>query len=158
MKRYGIPLLAAAIALSACTAFQREKPGAEEKKPAAADLKMIGRIASVPPDKRFVLIQSYDKSKIEAGTILTTRGDDGRSANLKITGERMGQFAAADVQSGSVVLGDAVYSLHVPKPATEASETAAPDAENPPSDPLPPPPPGLPGEPELPENQPITPI
>lgn len=72
--------------------------------------KLVGRIASVPSDRRFVLIQSYGDWKVSSGTILTTRGGDERSANLLVTGEVMGQYAAADIQSGEVSKGDAVYS------------------------------------------------
>ena len=80
----------------------------------------------MPADKRFVLIQSYGTWKIEAGTILTSRGAEDRTANLLVTGESLSQFAAADLQSGRVEVGDAVYSRHAPKPATPpaASEPA----------------------------------
>ena len=87
--------------------------------------KIIGRIASIPADKRFVLIQSYGKWTIETGTILTTRGPNDRSANLLATGESMGEFAAADLQSGVVEVGDGVYSQHVPKPATSVTNPEA---------------------------------
>jgi hypothetical protein len=89
---------------------------------------LIGRIASIPADKRFVLIQSYDHSKLQAGTLLTTRGDPDRSANLRITGEALGPFTAADLQSGLVEVGDAVYSHHVPKP--EPPPTAPEPVDN----------------------------
>lgn len=95
-----------------------QKPKADEKKPTAVeDPKLVGRIASIPADKRFVLIQSYGKWNIETGRILTTRGPNERSANLRTTGESLGEFAAADVQSGLVEVGDAVYSRHIAKPA-----------------------------------------
>jgi hypothetical protein len=79
--------------------------------------KLVGRVASIPADKRFVLIQSYGKWDVETGAILTTRGPEDRSANLLATGESLGEFAAADLQSGRVEVGDAVYSRHVPKPS-----------------------------------------
>ena len=157
MKRLGPILLAVFLALSGCAAFKRDKADGDKgpTKPSQG-LKLIGRIASVPPDRQFVLIQSYEKWTIEAGTILTTRGEGDRTANLRVTGERMGQFAAADVQSGEVILGDAVYSLHVPKPSTQASETppaaTSPTDKPSPTDTLPPPPDAEP-LPELPENQ-----
>jgi hypothetical protein len=72
--------------------------------------KLIGIIASTPADQRFVLIQSYGKWSIEVGRILVTRGSDQRSANLRVTGESLGEFAAADVQSGLIQVGDAVYT------------------------------------------------
>jgi hypothetical protein len=54
----------------------------------------------------------------ETGQILTTRGPENRTANLRTTGEKLGEFAAADIQSGAVEPGDAVYLQHVPKPVT----------------------------------------
>ncbi len=108
--------LASALALSACGLSKSDTPEAPEKKPASEAPTLVGRIASVPADKRFVLIQSYGSWNIETGTILTTRGLDERTANLLVTGESLGQFAAADLQAGRVEVGDAVYSRHVPKP------------------------------------------
>ena len=63
----------------------------------------------MPADKRFVLIQNYGKWEVEPGSVLTTRGPDGRAANLLATGEHLGQFAAADLQSGEVQIGDPVF-------------------------------------------------
>jgi hypothetical protein len=104
-----------------------------EEKPKAEPPRLVGRIASIPADRRFVLIQSFGKWTAEPGSILTTRGAEQRSANLLVTGEALGQFAAADLQSGQVELGDAVYSQHIPKPPP-ADEPAAdpPTRENPP--------------------------
>lgn len=125
----GVPIV-----LGACGVFKSEKPAEPTEKPKAEGPRLIGRIASVPADKRFVLIQSYEKWNIETGSILTTRGPEERSANLLATGESLGQFAAADLQSGLVEVGDAVYSRHVPKPPEPPVEPAA--------------------NPELPDNQP----
>lgn len=110
-------------ALSACSVFTIGKNAPPPDKPTLETPRLIGRIASVPADKRFVLIQSYGAWNVEVGTILTTRGPDQRSANLVTTGESLGQFAAADVQIGLVQVGDAVYSRHAPK----APPTAPPD-------------------------------
>ena len=115
-----IPLISLAIA--ACSGFKNSQ--STEKKTTVEGPELVGRIASIPADKRFVLIQSYGTWKIDAGTILTTRGADERTANLLITGEALGQFAAADLQSGSVEIGDAVYSIHFPKPPKPLSMTA----------------------------------
>ena len=117
----------ASVTLTACGMFKSHKPEPAKDKPTSEAPKLIGRIASVPADKRFVLIQSYETLTVEAGMILTTRGAEERTANLLATGETLGQFAAADVQSGQVKVGDAVYSRHVPKPPAtpEASEPVA---------------------------------
>lgn len=102
----------------ACSFLHAHKPDQSTDKTATAQApQLIGRVASIPTDKRFVLIQSYSNGKIEAGTILTTRGADERTANLVTTGESLGQFTAADIQSGLLAVGDAVYSRHVPTPA-----------------------------------------
>lgn len=87
--------------------------------------KLVGRIASIPPERKFVLIQSYGPWDTPMGTILTTRGEQDRTANLLFTGEKLGHFAAADIQSGTVERGDAVYSRHVPKPSDESLPTAS---------------------------------
>ena len=114
----------------ACLAWVSCATKEPEGKPKAELPRLDGRIASIPPDKRFVLIQSFGKWTAEPGTILTTRGADQRSANLLVTGEALGQFAAADLQSGHIELGDAVYSQHVPKPpAASEPATESPAAE-----------------------------
>jgi len=123
--------------LPACGTWKSsEKTKEDDKKPAQVSKAplLVGKIASMPADKRFVLIQSYGKWNIDTGSILTTRGPDERTANLLATGESLGEFAAADVQSGTVEVGDGVYSRHVPKPV------AAPEA---------------PGIPQPPDSQPI---
>jgi len=115
--------VSASAALTACGMFQSSKPAPPKAKPVTEAPKLIGRIASIPADKRFVLIQSYESMTVVAGTILTTRGLEGRTANLLATGESLGQFAAADVQSGLVKVGDAVYSRHVPPPTPPQSDS-----------------------------------
>lgn len=119
-----VPLLATGCGWSPVT---KPAEDAAEKKPNAP--KLVGRIASIPADKRFVLIQSYEAWTVETGAILTTRGLEDRTANLRVTGEKLGQFAAADLQSGTVEVGDAVYSRHVPKPPeTTPEETPSPES------------------------------
>ncbi len=132
MKRLSDSFLCLLLLLSlssSCTHFHSKKSPPAPAKPVVEGPKLIGRIASIPADRRFVLIQSYGQWKIEAGRILTTRGPDQRSANLRITGESLGDFAAADVQSGLLEVGDAVYSQHEIKPVTAPAESATPTGE-----------------------------
>ena len=128
-----LPLLFAAMIVSSCGPTKPDKPKEEAKKPVIEAPKLVGRIASIPADKRFVLIQSYGKWVVESGRILTTRGPDERTANLRITGETLGEFTAADLQSGSVGVGDAVYSQHVvkPEPLLTSPEVPQPQGEPP---------------------------
>jgi len=111
----------------------------EEEKPASAGRpEIVGRVASIPQGNSFVLIQSYGDWKVADGTILTTRGADERAANLRVTGEKLGQFAAADIQSGEVVVGDVVLLLPAspprpePEPQPEDAENPVADGSNPP--------------------------
>lgn len=134
--------LCASWALVGCGWWKSKDETAEHPKPQGPTL--VGRIASIPTDKRYVLIQSYGKWTIATGTILTTRGDAPRTANLLVTGEALGQFAAADIQSGTVEVGDAVYSAHTPKPEDPAE--IAPHASDLPPNATPP-------VPELPANE-----
>lgn len=124
-------LLLCCIFIPACAATKKKEPEKEKPKPAAAGPQLVGRVASIPADRRFVLIQSYGKWTIESGKILTTRGPEARTANLRTTGETLGEFAAADLQSGLVEVGDAVYSQHVAKPVEPLTnaETLQPQAE-----------------------------
>lgn len=126
-------ITACALLLSGCGLFSGKEDDSKKEKPSTDGPKLVGRIASIPADKRFVLIQSYGSWKIGQGELLTTRGPEERSANLLVTGESLGQFAAADLQSGTVEIGDAVYSRHTPKPP----EPVTPN----------------PAEPELPDSQ-----
>jgi hypothetical protein len=119
-------LLFMALSLPGCSLVARKKE-APEKEPAASP-ELVGRIASIPANQRFVLIQSYGSWKIEAGTVLTTRGLEERTANLLVTGETLGQFAAADIQAGAVEIGDAVFLQPAPKPAATAAEAQTPQA------------------------------
>lgn len=104
------------LALGACSTFKSGKPDADMQPPTQppAGPELVGRIASIASERRFVLIQSYGPWKREAGAVLTSRGDEDRVANLLVTGEAAGQFAAADIQSGTVEIGDAVYAPHLP--------------------------------------------
>jgi len=120
------------LGISSCAAL-KTKQSDEKKQEAPKEKieppKLVGRIASIPRDKRFVLIQSYGKWAVETGSILTTRGPDERTANLLATGESLGEFAAADLQSGLVEVGDAVYSRHVPKSAPLLTTPESPETQ-----------------------------
>ena len=43
------------------------------------------------------------------GGLLSGLGREGRTSNLVATGEKLGQFAAADIRSGVAKIGDPVY-------------------------------------------------
>ena len=92
--------------------------------PPVATATLVGRVASIQPDRRFVLVQSYGKWQVATGSILITSGPDARSANLLATGESLDQFAAADLQSGTVEVGDAVL---LPPPISKKIPPTTPE-------------------------------
>ena len=130
-----LALLCLFILLPACAKKPEEKP--TEKQETSAP-KLVGRVASIPADRKFVLIQAYGKWMVETGAVLTTQGPGERTANLRATGEKLGQYAAADIQSGTLEVGDGVYTLAVlpkkplttPKPIAEPEPEDEPEAES----------------------------
>ncbi|MCW1883112.1 hypothetical protein OKA04_00125 [Luteolibacter flavescens] len=114
-------LLVALAGLSSCSLFKDEdKPEVSETKPS-----LVGRIASVPEGGDFVLIESYGTWRVPDGGMLTGIGTEGRASNLLATGEKLGQFSAADIRSGVAKVGDSVYFRPIKddKPPGEFVET-----------------------------------
>jgi hypothetical protein len=117
-------LLAACGLASSCSWLEDDPPPANPNAP-----RLVGRIASIPPGRRFVLIESYGTWKVPAGSILSVHGPDGRSANLLATGESLRHHAAADIQSGTLEVGDGVYLQ--PNPQKSAEKPELPPAAGP---------------------------
>jgi hypothetical protein len=118
-----LSMVLAAAVLASCSLLKKPSKDEENQdKPKVEPPKLVGRVASIPHDRKFLLIQSYGPWKADVGTILTTRGPENRAANLRVTGEKLGDFAAADLQSGDVEIGDGVYAHHAPKPPETPAE------------------------------------
>ena len=128
-----LPLLALALAgLSSCSLLKKD----EEEKPEVSATKpsLVGRVASVQEGSGFVLIESYGPWKVPDGGLLSGIGKEGRTSNLVATGEKLGQFSAADIRSGVAKVGDSVYyrpikeesgpgtSVETPSPSQPAPE------------------------------------
>lgn len=109
MKLLVYTILALCLSLAACAHKPVQTP--TEKTDTESKPRLVGRIASVPADRTFVLIQSYGTWTVETGSILTTQGPEGRAANLLATGEKLGQYAAADIRTGVLEVGDGVYTI-----------------------------------------------
>jgi hypothetical protein len=119
--------LSLSLFLSSCADKTAETPPPTEKKDQA---RLVGRIASIHKNPDFALIQSYGTWNVPTGAILATMGLEGRAANLKVTGEKTGQFAAADIQSGTLEIGDSVYTTLSYQAPKEEEETAPETKEN----------------------------
>jgi len=96
----------------------------EEKKPVepVSELRLAGRVQSVNQASRFVLIRRYGFWRVAEGEIVESRGE-GRTANLLPSGEKLGEHIAADIRSGHVEVGDAVYIRKIKPAETPKKET-----------------------------------
>ena len=90
--------------LSGCGWFKK-KPKPNEQN---SNLRLSGRVYKVDEKSRYVLIRRYGPWHVGEGDVVDSRGE-GRTASLLPTGERLGEHVAADIRSGTVEIGDAVY-------------------------------------------------
>jgi hypothetical protein len=124
MRLLLLPVLAL---LASCSLFEDEKREApmETSRP-----RLVGRVASIPAGADFVLIEAYGPWKVPDGGMLSGIGTEGRTSNLAVTGEKSGQFLAADIRSGVAKIGDSVYYRPVAGSgeALASEEPAAPGA------------------------------
>ena len=90
--------------LSACGSSPKE---VKVEKP-IQEIRLAGRVQRVNSSSGFVLIRRYGGWRVGDDEIVESRGE-GRTANLLPSGERLGEHIAADVRSGEVEVGDAVY-------------------------------------------------
>jgi hypothetical protein len=91
-------------------------------KPVSSE-RLAGRVQNVNEVSGFVLIRRYGGWHVDEGELVESRGV-GRTANLMPTGEKLGEHVAADIRSGKVEVGDAVYIRRLviskdPKPSEE---------------------------------------
>jgi hypothetical protein len=131
--------------MAACAT--KEKNADSPAKEQAEMMRLVARVQSRPGNKDFVLLEAYGKWTLEEGVHLYAYGSDGRTAILVTSGEKLGQFVAADIKSGQVDIGDAVYHRSKgpseapagPNAATPAPAPAPamPPASLPPADPKP---------------------
>ncbi|HEY1120450.1 MAG TPA: hypothetical protein VGE67_02580, partial [Haloferula sp.] len=98
-----------------------EKPVESATKPT-----LVGRVASVQEKSGFVLIESYGPWKVPNGGLLSGVGDESRTSNLVATGEKLGQFSAADIRSGVAKVGDSVYYRPVKEEKEQGSSVESP--------------------------------
>ncbi len=128
------------LSLASCGLLKKigyKEPAPEIKKDEGR--RVIGRVASVSAEGKFVLIQKYRPGKLPENTLFQSHGISGSQGSLKPTGERVRDFFAADIISGNTVIGDAVTGLPMvskePKTSpVEAPKTTNPTPETPPSE------------------------
>lgn len=73
------------------------------------DVRLAGRVERVDSVSSYVLIRRYGAWKFDPEIEFAESRGEGRTANLLPTGEKLGEYIAADIRSGSIEVGDAVY-------------------------------------------------
>lgn len=102
-----------------------EQGKAQEEMKAA--VRVAGEIASVNSEESYVLIRRYSRGGgFGRGTVILSVSPEGKTASLKLSGERIGKFHAADIQQGSPAKGDVVVVRILPGGAQMPS-TPLPD-------------------------------
>ena len=95
------------ILLSGCASATRSK--AVPNASAAARPRVVGEVAVVDEEKRFVLIDLQSNLYVPApGTALRTTNAAGETAHLKASPEQKRPFIAADIVDGEPAVGDEV--------------------------------------------------
>ena len=123
------------LTLAACAPKAEKKPADEEKPPEEVTKpSIIGSIRTVSQRGNFVLIQKLGPGKLPSTGTYQTLANDGSSASLRPSGERVRNLFAADILHGTPNPGDAV--LHhpgqkpqAPKPSPEATTETRPEPE-----------------------------
>jgi len=113
--RWSLPL----VVLMASCSFFGKKP--EKKKETKSETRLVGRVASLPIDSGYALIEAYGAWNVPTGSQLITVGNSGKGATLTVSGEKASRFAAADIQAGTPQVGDLVYF----RPPAESSDDSA---------------------------------
>ena len=72
-------------------------------------MRVVGEIASVHPNEKFVLIKRYFQGGgFGEGTLIASVSPGGVTSSLVLTGETLGRYHAADIQEGRPSNGDVV--------------------------------------------------
>ena len=118
------------ILLSSCGGSKKKDQANEKQKLVRPERQIVGRIASVSQVGQFVLIQKFGAGSLPKDLLYQSQGSAGRSASLNPSGERVRDFYAADLVSGTVEKGDAVIGyLDLEKITKNDDETSKTEGE-----------------------------
>ena len=97
-------------------AVAREQEEGGDKEGDPASLRIVGEIASVHVEERFVLIKRYVQSGgFGQETLIASVSAEGVTCSLVLTGERLGRYYAADIREGNPSKGDVVVVRQLPE-------------------------------------------
>ena len=104
-----------------------EQVGKGMKEPS---MRSVGEIASVHTGEGFVLIRRFAQGRFGTGDLVASFNPDGTTSSLRLTGERLGRFNAADIQEGTPRKGDVVILRRLPE-GSKVPSTPRPDPPEP---------------------------
>jgi len=110
--------------VSCATKTEPEQPE-EEEKDKIPPSQVVGRISSVSPHGKFVLIQKFGAGKLPTTGIYQTIGEEGNYGSIRPSGERVRDFYAADITAGEIKSGDAVIFRPMASDKSETEEEVA---------------------------------
>ena len=111
--------------LSGCGSAPEDSEPAKE----VSSVRLAGRVQRVNKTSGFVLIRRYGIWRVGEHEVVVSRGE-GRSANLLPTGETLGEHIAADIRSGEIEVGDAVYIRQILEKLTSKEAEPSEKPEN----------------------------
>ena len=101
--------------------------GEDGEAPGISSMRVVGEIASVHPNEKFVLIKRYFQGGgFGEGTLIASVSPGGVTSSLVLTGETLGRYHAADIQEGSPSNGDVVVVRQASEEGGEESREPAP--------------------------------
>ena len=95
----------------------------------AAPMRIVGEIVSVHPDEKFVLVKRFlQAGPFGTSDLIASISRDGTTSSLILTGEKLGRFYAADIQTGNPSRGDVVVIRQTDR-AGDLTESPEPDSK-----------------------------
>lgn len=124
--------------LMSCAIFRGEKketpdqaeldtaePAREVEKVVGEVPRLVGRVVIVEAEQEFVLFKRVGMQRLDTQSLLSLVGEDGRTASLRMSGEKHGRYFAADISSGMPRAGDLIYARSLPTDIQESAEVSS---------------------------------
>ena len=119
--------LAITVPMTSCVNRNTGRQGEAKDVPRYVDT-VIGKVNSIESASGIVMIRTFGKVKSQDSDVIFTKGPDGTTGTVTLSGQSNKFFVAAEYVSGNVIAGDAVYRRRLTSP--EKSENAPIGSDN----------------------------
>lgn len=99
----------ASVIFTSCQNTAKPTETEEKKEPPRYLESLVGKVTSYEADTKIIIIQTLGSFKNKADDVVFSRGKEGRTGNLHLTGQGNQFFRAAELRSGDVEVGDAIF-------------------------------------------------